>query len=423
MTSEHEVPRLGITICVEPPSDNKDPEPVSGGSIDWPLGRYSLNDQQSFSPGYPQAYPQPSRPQDIPRIHPPYEDPNNSPNAIWEARSPASSDSGWSNPSSPLQEHFNNEEFHDDGSEFLLDNRSYVSDIHYQEEFDIESFLNLGTSDAIQSPDTDFFSGPDPYQPSPPLPLSNPNPSPNSFPPQSLQYAPPYNSGQGSPTFGLGFPNGFQNTGNNTNAVSSMRPNTHHRSSSDFLSPPLMNRSGRSYSRGPGGHRSTISEGSSAFMAAEHNPEASLFLDDDLRGRGLARAKSAPSSKAIFRGKSPYDRPATQTGIPRLEIPIFNGSFSGQSTPELESPSPSSAKDVVATDAMIQASIKRRKRDANFFCLLCNASFTTENSKRRHESSHSGEKPFKCTKDGCDQTFSNADDRKRHETKSKKHAQ
>jgi len=118
-------------------------------------------------------------------------------------------------------------------------------------------------------------------------------------------------------------------------------------------------------------------------MAAEHNPEASLFLDDDLRGRGLARAKSAPSSKAIFRGKSPYDRPATQTGITRLEIPIFNGSFSGQSTPELESPSPSSAKDVVATDAMIQASIKRRKRDANFFCLLCNASFTTENSKRR----------------------------------------
>jgi hypothetical protein len=258
-----------------------------------------------------------------------------------------------------------------------------VSDLHYQEEFDLETFLNLGSSDAVQSPDTTsptgYFSGPDPYPPSPTLPLSNPNP----FPSQSLQYTSPYNSGQGSPTFGLEFPNGFQNTGNNTNAVSSMRPNTHHRSSSDFLSPPIMSRGGRSHSRGPGGHRSTISEGSSAFMAAEYNPEASLFLGDDLRGRGLARAKSAPSSKAIFRGKSPYDRPASQTEITRLEIPIFSGSFSGRSSPELESPSPSSAKDVVATDAMIQASIKRRKRDANFFCLLCNASFTTENSKRR----------------------------------------
>jgi hypothetical protein len=261
-----------------------------------------------------------------------------------------------------------------------------VSDV--QDEFDIETFLNLGSPEGVQSPDatspTDFLSGPDQYQTSPSLPNSNLNPNPNPFPPQSLQYASPYNSAQGSPTFTLGFPNGFQNAGNNNNAVSSMRPNTHHRSSSDYLSPPIMNRNGRSHSRGPGGHRSTISEGSRAFiMAGEHNPDVSLFLGDDLRGRGLARAKSAPSSKAAFRGKSPYDRPASHTEITRLEIPIFSGSFSGQSTPELESPSPSSAKDVVATDAMIQASVKRRKRDANFFCMLCNASFTTENSKRR----------------------------------------
>ena len=40
-----------------------------------------------------------------------------------------------------------------------------------------------------------------------------------------------------------------------------------------------------------------------------------------------------------------------------------------------------------------------------------------------HESSHSGEKPYICTKDGCGQSFSNDDDRKRHENKSKKHAQ
>ena len=233
-------------------------------------------------------------------------------------------------------------EFHDDGSDFLLDNRSYVSDV--QEEFDIENFLNF-SSDVVQSPDTvstDYLSGPD------------------LLPSQSLQYASPYSSGQVSPTFGLGFPNSFQNTGD--------------RSSGDFLSPPMMNRGGRSHSQESGGHRSTISEGSSAFKAV---------AGDDIRGRGIARAKSVPSSQATFRGKSPYDRPASQTEITRLEIPISSGSFSGQSSPELESPSPSSAKDVVATDAVIQASIKRRKRVANFFCSLCNASFTTENSKRR----------------------------------------
>ena len=39
-----------------------------------------------------------------------------------------------------------------------------------------------------------------------------------------------------------------------------------------------------------------------------------------------------------------------------------------------------------------------------------------------HRSSHSGEKPYACTKEGCWQTFSNDLDRKRHENKSKKHA-
>ena len=113
------------------------------------------------------------------------------------------------------------------------------------------------------------------------------------------------------------------------------------------------------------------------------NNETSLFVGD-FRGRGLSRAKSAPSSKAISRGRSPYDRPASQTDMaPRLEIPSFAGAESGTSTPDLESPSPSSAKDIVATDAMVQASKKRRKREANYFCSQCHASFTTENSKKR----------------------------------------
>jgi hypothetical protein len=38
ISADTESPRLGMTICVESPSDDKALEPVSGGSVDWPLG-------------------------------------------------------------------------------------------------------------------------------------------------------------------------------------------------------------------------------------------------------------------------------------------------------------------------------------------------------------------------------------------------
>ncbi|KZP15779.1 hypothetical protein FIBSPDRAFT_795210, partial [Athelia psychrophila] len=71
---------------------------------------------------------------------------------------------------------------------------------------------------------------------------------------------------------------------------------------------------------------------------------------------------------------------------------------------------------------MLAAAEKRRKNPANYQCPQCHASFTAENSRARHIASHLGEKPFTCSKLGCGQLFSNDDDRKRHEMKSKKHA-
>ena len=208
----------------------------------------------------------------------------------------------------------------------------------------------------------------------------------------ATQYIPPYN-GQVSPSYSPSFPHSFPNMGNNSNDVPPMRL-AHHRSSSDFLSvppSPTLYRNGRSPSRGPKGHRSTISEGSTGFLSPEVfnpevlSPDTSIFLNDP-RGRRLERTKSAPSAKATsnIRQKSPYARPASQTDImPRLEIPTFIRPISGPSTPELESPSPSSAKEVVATDAMVTASNRRRKREANYFCPQCGATFTTENSRKR----------------------------------------
>jgi hypothetical protein len=403
--------------------------------------QYGVNHQQPIYQGYSQ----PSLPQDIPRISPIVDDLSGSPNGLWDARSPTSSDSGYSNASSPMQDPFGEGkpdhhlacrhtdveflEFHDDYSDFHSDSRSHTSDLQYQEEFDIDALLNLGSSE-VQSPDTtsptDFLSGPDGYPSSPTAP-----PQMSTFAAQSLQYASPFNS-QGSPTFNQTYGNPFQNTGDNSHDIPQMRP-THHRASSEYLCPPsiAINRGSRSHSRGAMAHRSTISEGTNMFLSPDTNLESTIYLGDDLRGRGLSRAKSAPSSKAISRGRSPYDRPvsqtyerpvsqtyehpvpqmyerpvsqtyersasqtyerpvpqtyerpASQTGITRLEIPSFTGHSSGPSTPELESPSPASAKDIVATSAMVQASIKRRKREANYFCHLCGASFTTENSKRR----------------------------------------
>jgi hypothetical protein len=109
MENEHEMPRLGITICIEPPNDNnKDQGPSSSGSIFECVcfsikiscqylifiacRQFPANHQPLLYDGYPQL----SLPQDIPRIDTSYEDLHNSPNGFWDAQSPALSDSGWS---------------------------------------------------------------------------------------------------------------------------------------------------------------------------------------------------------------------------------------------------------------------------------------------------------------------------------------
>ena len=180
----------------------------------------------------------------------------------------------------------------------------------------------------------------------------------------------------------LDYANDFSSVASGSNNLPSVKP-THQRSTSDYLAPPspTMHRSARSHSRGSGGHRFTISEGAVPHFSSDVTPESSMFLAGDIRGRGLSRAKTAPSSKAISRGRSPYERPASQTAVStRLVIPNYVP-VSGQSSPEC--PSPGSAKGVVATDAMLQASARRRTREATYFCSKCNASFTTENSRKR----------------------------------------
>ena len=112
----------------------------------------------------------------------------------------------------------------------------------------------------------------------------------------------------------------------------------------------------------------------------------SVPQNDSLRrGRRPSQAKSSYSDKVHFPRKSPYNRPAstsrTETAS-HFEGSIFSETTSGPSTLEVENPSPSSAKEVTVTDAMIQASAKRRKRDTNYFCPQCGASFMTVYAKK-----------------------------------------
>jgi hypothetical protein len=112
----------------------------------------------------------------------------------------------------------------------------------------------------------------------------------------------------------------------------------------------------------------------------------SVPQNDSLRQGRPSRAKSSYSDKVHFPRKSPYNRPASTSHretASHFEGLIFSETTSGPSTPEAENPSPSSAKEVMVTDAMIQASAKRRKRDTNYFCPQCGASFTTVYAKKR----------------------------------------
>lgn len=50
----------------------------------------------------------------------------------------------------------------------------------------------------------------------------------------------------------------------------------------------------------------------------------------------------------------------------------------------------------------------------NHICADCNQGFATNQQLKRHERSHRGEKPFKCSNSSCDKFFADAHGRKRH---------
>ncbi|KAF8557077.1 hypothetical protein OG21DRAFT_1505695 [Imleria badia] len=82
---------------------------------------------------------------------------------------------------------------------------------------------------------------------------------------------------------------------------------------------------------------------------------------------------------------------------------------------------PSSLHEPVASKAMLEANTRRRRHPAQFECPVCKQTFTALFSFKRHERSHTDERPFACSIPGCTQRFFNSSDCKRHEKSKKRH--
>lgn len=253
------------------------------------------------------------------------------------------------------------------------------------------------------------MSGPDPS------PVNNSPPPSSPFTHQSMAYGSPYsmnnmhNQNQSSSSYGAVPSGNIPFTGGNArDMVMRPAPPTHH-SSSDFLSPPSPSSLRRTRSsRGPTGHRHTLSDVPSsshsfnpnqplALSQGSGSPISDQFLGVDFHGPGLMRSRSAPDQgKVGMRGRSPYERPSSQTGMHNATAPLdiipryVDGrslqAANGSTTPDLApTSSPSSINEGrgVATPAMLAAAEKRRKNPAKYKCPQCGSSFTAENSRKR----------------------------------------
>ncbi|KAH7884333.1 hypothetical protein F5I97DRAFT_1440897 [Phlebopus sp. FC_14] len=147
-------------------------------------------------------------------------------------------------------------------------------------------------------------------------------------------------------------------------------------------------------------------ESSSPVTPDEPNP---FSLTESLRRRSSASSSSRPSL---------HHHTSSASAVPSshfLHAPSPSTHHRSHSMSSIQRPRS------VASPAMLDANSRRRRHPASFECELCHQTFTAQFSLRRHQQSHTGERPFECSIPGCGQRFFNSSDCKRHEKSRKRH--
>ncbi|KAF9260013.1 hypothetical protein L218DRAFT_1003109 [Marasmius fiardii PR-910] len=147
---------------------------------------------------------------------------------------------------------------------------------------------------------------------------------------------------------------------------------------------------------------------------ADSSPETLHRAASDPLGRGR-KARSRPRYQGLLRPQKEVDESSQFRDLSMMiDVPVEG--IASTSTAASPLSSDSEHKDIVASNKIVDASFKRRKKPtekARFVCPICQHNFTAKHNLNNHMNSHNGVKPFKC--DVCKQTFTTSGTAKRHQ--------
>ena len=125
----------------------------------------------------------------------------------------------------------------------------------------------------------------------------------------------------------------------------------------------------------------------------------SLNLMDVASEKSVTRKRRMSSPVSESAKNSPRAFPATLACIPAAAV---RSSATEDCTKSPASPQRSTAS-------------RKKKSEPKHVCSICQRSYTRHATLVNHERTHTGEKPFSCTFEGCNQTFAQQGDKTRHE--------
>ncbi|KAI9314787.1 hypothetical protein BX666DRAFT_1963551 [Dichotomocladium elegans] len=128
------------------------------------------------------------------------------------------------------------------------------------------------------------------------------------------------------------------------------------------------------------------------------------------------RAVSANTVDFMLRSPAPTPTtPSSSTSTSSSSNDVLRAQSDSPPERRLRSPpSLSVLQDAVAVDDQTQQQLQRDATSGRYLCQFCNKGFSRPSSLRIHTYSHTGEKPYVCTEDGCGRRFSVQSNMRRH---------